>query len=73
MSRVIVTCFDSCGVQNIPKEIKEFVGNKNMKNIFRIQAYDSTMCEYFCIEFIDFMLSSKRFFKSVLATPFQKE
>ena len=25
-------------------------------NIFIIQAYDSVMCEYFCIEFIDFML-----------------
>ena len=28
-------------------------------NIFRIQAYDSTMCRYFCIGFINFMLSGK--------------
>ena len=28
---------------------------------FRVQAYDSTMCGYFCIGFIDFMLKGKRF------------
>ena len=34
--------------------------NKNVKtNIFRIQAYDSIMCGYFCIGFIDFMLAGK--------------
>ena len=46
--------------QNNPKEIKTFIGNKNIKiNIFRIQAYDSIMCGYFCIGFIDFMLAGK--------------
>ena len=36
-----VTYFDSFGVEHIPKEIKVFTGNKNIKtNIFRIQAYD---------------------------------
>ena len=55
-----VTYFDSFGVQYIPKEIKTFIGNKNIKtNIFRIQAYDSIMCRYFCIEFVDFMLAGK--------------
>ena len=54
-----VTYFDSFGVEHIPKEIKTFIGNKNMKpNIFRIQTYDS-MCGYFCIGFINFMLASK--------------
>ena len=28
-------------------------------HIFRIQAYDSIMCGYFCIGFIDFMLAGK--------------
>ena len=32
---------------------------KNYKNIYRIQAYDSIMCRYFCIGFIDFMLKGK--------------
>ena len=30
-----------------------------MTNIFRIQAYDSIMCRYFCIGFIDFMPTGK--------------
>ena len=28
-------------------------------NIYRIQAYDSIMCGYFCIEYIDFILKGK--------------
>ena len=48
-----VTQFDSFGVEHIPKEIKTFINNKNIKtNIFRIQAYDPIMCGYFCIGFI---------------------
>ena len=55
-----VTYFESFGVKHIPQEIKAFIGNKNIKaNIFRIQAYDSIMCWYFCIGFIDFMLAGK--------------
>ena len=55
-----VTYFNSFGVEHIPKEIKEFVKNKNIKtNIFRIQEYDSVMFGYFCIGFIDFMLAEK--------------
>ena len=57
-----VTYFDSFGVEHIPKEIKAFINNKNIKaNIFRIQAYDSIMCGYFCIGFIDFMLKQCKF------------
>ena len=48
--------FDSFGVEHIPKESKKFIDNKNIiANIFRIQAYDSVMCGYLCIGFIDFM------------------
>ena len=55
-----VTYFDSFGVEHIPEEIKTFIGNKNIKTIFfRIQAYDSIICGYFCIGFIDFMLAGK--------------
>ena len=56
-----VTYFDSFGVEYIPKEIKTFISNKNIKiNIFRIQAYDSIMwCGYFCIRFFDFLLAGK--------------
>ena len=55
-----VIYFDSFGVEHIPREIKTFISNKNIKtNIFRIQAYDSIMWWYFCIRFIDFILAGK--------------
>ena len=56
--------FDSFGVEHIPKEINKFINNNNNNNniesnIFRIQAYDSMMCVYFRIEFINYMLKGK--------------
>ena len=55
------TSFDSFGVEQIPKEISKFINNKNIiANIFRVQAYDSTICGYFCIGFIDFILKGKK-------------
>ena len=55
-----VTYFDSFGVEHIPKTNKKLIGNKNIiPNIYRVQAYDSMMCGYFCIGFIDFMLKGK--------------
>ena len=55
-----VTYFDCFGVEHILKESRKFIGNKNIIiNIYRIQAYDSVMCGYFCIGFIDFMLKGK--------------
>ena len=55
-----VTYFDSFGVEHIPKKIIKFIENRNINtNIFRIQAYDSIMCGYFCIGFIDFMFKGK--------------
>ena len=45
-----VTYFDSFGVEHIPKKIKIFNDKFIVAaNIFRIQAYDSIMCGYFCI------------------------
>ena len=56
-----VTYFDSFGVEHISKEIKTLTDRSLSitTNIFRIQAYDSIMCGYFCIGFIDFMLAGK--------------
>ena len=55
-----ITYFNSFVVEHVPKEIKKFIGNKNIeKNIFRIQAGNSIICGYFCIGFIDFMLAGK--------------
>ena len=64
-----ITYFDSFGVEHIPKEIMKFIvrtsfglGSRRKKiitNIYRIQAYDSIMCGYFCIAFINFMFNGK--------------
>ena len=55
---MVITYFDSLGV---PKEIKKFIGNKNnITNIYWIKAYNS-ICGYFCIGFINFMLKGKSF------------
>ena len=55
-----ITYFDSFGVEHIPKEIKKFIDSKNViSNIFRIQAYDSILCGYFCIGFINFTFKGK--------------
>ena len=57
-----VTYFHSFGVEYIPKEIKDFIGNKSIiMNIYWIQLYDSVVRGYFCIGFIDFMLKGKSF------------
>ena len=70
-----VIYFDSFGIEYIPKEINKFIRSKELRakalgsavgnnkkikaNIFRIQTYDSIMCGYFCIEFINYMLKGK--------------
>ena len=56
-----VPYFDGFGVENILKEIRKIIGNKNAgTNIYRVQAYDWIICECFYIGFIDFMLKGKR-------------
>ena len=55
-----VTCFDSFGVEQIPKEITKFIRKINViTNIYKVKAYDSIMCGYFSIGFINFMLKGK--------------
>ena len=59
-----VTYFDSLKVKHIPKEIRKFIENKNIKtNSYRIQAYGSVACGYFCVGFIDFMLKKLNFIR----------
>ena len=48
-------------MEYVPEEIKQFVGDKNIiANIYWVQANNSVMCGYFCIEFVDFMLAGKK-------------
>ena len=48
------TYFDS-----FARKQKIYRKQKHSQNIFRIQEYDSVVCGYFCIRFIDFMLKVK--------------
>ena len=63
-----VTYFDSFGAEHISKEIRTFINRPLCSasqtqifrtQLFRIQAYDSIMCGYFCIGFINFILAGK--------------
>ena len=50
----------SFGVEHIPKEVKKLNSESNITpNIFRVQAFDSVMCGYFCRQFVDLMLKGK--------------
>ena len=60
VEHIPIRVFSYNGVEHFLKETKKFIGNKNIiTNIYRIQAYNSIMCGYFCIGFIDFMLKGK--------------
>ena len=55
-----VTYSDSFGVKHISKGVRNFIRNKSIiANIYWIQAYDSLMCGYVCIGFIDSILKGK--------------
>lgn len=50
--------FGSFSVEHFPKTIKKSTCNNDViANL--IQSYDSIMYEFFCVEFIDFMLDNK--------------
>ena len=53
-----IVYFDRFRVELFQNKFK-FVENNNITNFYRIQAYNSIMCGYFCIGFIDFMLKGK--------------
>ena len=56
----LAKCFDNFSVEHILKEIKIFIGKKNViTNISRIQAYDLTRCGYSSIVFINLMFPGK--------------
>ena len=55
-----VIYFYGFGVEHVPKEIKRFIGHKNIKaSISRIQEDNSIICGYFCIGFIHFMFAGR--------------
>ena len=52
--------FDSFGIKYIPQEVLNKIKDKSIiHNIFRIQDNESIMCGFYCIAFIEYMLSGK--------------
>ena len=60
-----VTYFNNFGVEYIPKEVRKFIGNKNYSK-YRMQAYDSIMCGYFCNGFLNFMLKGESLLEFII-------
>ena len=49
--------FDSFGIKYIPQEILNLIEDKSITyNIFRIQFDNCTMCGFYCITFIEYMV-----------------
>ena len=60
-NRIEIVFFNSFGVEHVPEEMKEIVGNKNIKtNIFWVETNNLIMCGYFCIGFIDLRVAGKK-------------
>ena len=55
------TYFGSFEVEYIPKDFKKIIDKNRIQEYmnYRIQAYDTVRCRYFCIRFIVFMLHGK--------------
>ena len=56
-----IVYFDVFGIESVPKEIKEFVGNENIiANIFLSTSKQFSNVQQFCIGFINFMFAGKK-------------
>ena len=59
-NRSEIVYFNSFGVEQVPEEIIDFIGNKNIiASIFRIQANDSVMCGSFALDSLILYLQLK--------------
>ena len=47
------------GLEIFQKKLKNLIESNIIINVYRIEAFDSIMCGYSCIGFIDFMLKSE--------------
>ena len=55
-----VTYLDFLELNIFQEKLKKLIRDKDITtNIYRMQAYNSVMCRYFCIGFIDFKLKGK--------------
>ena len=60
IDRNLAVYFDSFGNEYVPQEVLNKIKYKSIThNISRIQDSESIMCEFYCIAFIEYMLSRK--------------
>ena len=58
--KIIAVYFDFFGTEYILLEVLSKIKGKSITdNMFRIQDNDTIMCEFYCITFIEYMLSGK--------------
>ena len=56
----IVIYFDSFGIEYIPQEVLNKIRDKSVTdNIFRVQDNECIICGFYCIAFIEYMLTGK--------------
>ena len=52
--------FNCFGIEYIPQEVLNKIRDKSITHIiFRIQDNESTMCRFYCIAFIEYMLARR--------------
>ena len=52
--------FDAFRIEYNPQRVSNKIKDKSISyNIFRIQDDDSTMCEFYCIAFMEYMIAEK--------------
>ena len=60
IDRHVSVYFDSFGIEYISQELLSKIRDKPIThNIFRMQDYDSIMCGFYCIAFIEYMFVRK--------------
>ena len=60
IDRNLAVYFDSFGNEYVPQEVLNKIKDKSIThNISRTQDSESIMCEFYCIAFIEYMLSRK--------------
>ena len=53
--------FDPFWIEYIPQEALEKIKDKTiMFKTFRIQSHDSSICEFYCVDIIEYMIAGKK-------------
>ena len=63
-----VVYFDSFGIEYVPQEVLNKITHKWIThNIFRIQSDYSSLCGFYCIAFIEYMIGGKTYYTNLFS------